>query len=141
VRGLEVLDQHLQSTLHHELAHAFVHARGGGRVPRWLHEGIAEHVEGGRSSDHGKLLAKILNEGRSLESCVASAQCDVRIFYPAALSLVDFLMQSRGMGGIRDILGLLGEGNDIDGALRRVAGRDERELIREWQHFVKRRYS
>jgi hypothetical protein len=64
----------------------------------------------------------------------------VRVFYPAAASLVDYVIQMRGMGGIRDLLGALGEGNDIDGALRRVLGKDEAGLIRDWEHFVSRRY-
>jgi tetratricopeptide (TPR) repeat protein len=141
VAGLERLDQHIQTTLHHELAHAFVHARGGGSVPRWLHEGVAEHMEGVRSVQHGKFLASILNQGRTLDACLSTANCDVEVFYPAAASLVDFMVQSRGMGGIRDVLVALGRGGDVDSALRGVYGRDEAELFREWQHFVKRRFS
>jgi hypothetical protein len=141
VAGLERLDQHIQTTLHHELVHAFVHSRGGGSVPRWLHEGIAEHMEGVRSAQHGKRLASILNQGKSLDHCLSSANCDVEIFYPASASVVDFMVQSRGMGGIRDVLVSLGQGNEVDTSLREVFGRDETELFREWQHYVKRRFS
>jgi hypothetical protein len=141
VGGLEQVDEQIRSTLHHELAHAFISARAGQATPRWLHEGLAEYLEGSRGAAQGKLLAQVLNSGKSFEGCLASARCDVRIFYPAATSLVDYLIQNRGMGGIRDVLESLGEGNDIDAALREVLGRDQRELIRDWEHFVKRRYS
>jgi hypothetical protein len=47
----------------------------------------------------------------------------------------------RGVGGIRDVLSALGQGNDIDASLRRVLGKDQGALIREWEHFVSRRYS
>lgn len=141
VAGLERLDQHIQTTLHHELVHAFVHSHGGGSVPRWLHEGIAEHMEGVRSAQHGKFLASILNQGRTLEHCLSSANCDVEVFYPASASVVDFMVQSRGMGGIKDVLTSLGQGKDVDASLRQVLGRDEGELFREWQHFIKRRFS
>lgn len=139
VQGLEHLDEHVRSTLHHELAHAFVHARAGRSAPRWLHEGLAEHMEGARAEAGGALLAQALQR-QSLEGCLASAQCDVRVFYPAATSLVDYMIQVRGMGGVRDLLTALGEGDDIDAALVRVMGRDQAGLIRDWEHFVKRRY-
>jgi tetratricopeptide (TPR) repeat protein len=141
VGGLHQVDEQIRSTLHHELVHAFIHARAGERAPRWLHEGVAEYMEGTRASEQGSLLARVLADGNSFEHCLPTAQCDVRIFYPAAVSLVDYLIQMRGVGGIRDVLSALGEGIDIDGSLRKVLGKDEGALIREWEHFVGRRYS
>jgi tetratricopeptide (TPR) repeat protein len=140
VGGLHQVDAQIRSTLHHELVHAFIHARAGERAPRWLHEGVAEYMEGTRGSDQGSLLARVIAEGNSFEYCLPSAQCDVRLFYPAAASLVDYLIQMRGVGGIRDVLTSLGEGSDIDKALQRVLGKDEGALIREWEHFVSRRF-
>lgn len=140
VQGLEQVDEQIRSTLHHELAHAFIHARAGNGAPRWLHEGLAEYLEGSRTVRYGKPLAKVLNDGNSLEMCVSAGQCDVQLFYPAATSLVEYMIENRGMGGIRDVLTALGEGNDIDRSLRKVMGRDESGLIGEWQHFLKRRY-
>jgi hypothetical protein len=98
-------------------------------------------MEGTRASEQGNLLARVLAEGNNSEHCLPTAQCDVRVFYPAAVSFVDYLIQMRGVGGIRDVLSALGEGNDIDGSLRKVLGKDEGALIREWEHFVGRRYS
>ncbi len=141
VGGLYQLDEQIRSTLHHELVHAFIHARAGEGAPRWLHEGVAEYMEGTRAADGGSLLAQVLADGNSFEHCLPTSQCDVRIFYPAAVSLVDYLIQMRGVGGIRDVLSALGEGNDIDQSLRRVVGKEEAALIREWEHFVSRRYS
>ena len=141
VSGLQQVDEQIRSTLHHELVHAFIHARAGDSAPRWLHEGVAEYMEGTRASEQGNLLAQVLAEGNSFEHCLPTAQCDVRIFYPAATSFVDYLIQMRSVGGIRDVLSALGEGNDIDASLRKVLGKDEGALIREWEHFVGRRYS
>jgi tetratricopeptide (TPR) repeat protein len=140
VRGLERLDESIRSTLHHELTHAFVHSRAGDATPRWLNEGVAEYMEGTRTAKTGNVLAEYLSDGNSLEHCVATAQCDLRVFYPAAASMVDYLVQVRGLPGISETLLALGEGNDIDTSLRRVFGRDQAELIREWEHFVKRRF-
>ena len=140
VRGLQRLDERIKTTLHHELAHAFIHARAGKNAPRWIHEGIAEYVEGVRTQDNGELLGRVLREGQSFESCLPTARCDPRMFYPAASSMVDYVIQQRGMGGIRDILTALGEGEDVDSVLRRIVGHDVRGLIRDWEHFIKRRY-
>jgi hypothetical protein len=97
-------------------------------------------MEGTRTAKTGNVLAEYLSDGNSLEHCVATAQCDLRVFYPAAASMVDYLVQVRGLPGISETLLALGEGNDIDTSLRRVFGRDQAELIREWEHFVKRRF-
>ena len=141
VRGLERLDEGIKTTLHHELAHAFIHARAGKNAPRWIHEGIAEYVEGVRTQDNGELLGRVLREGQTFASCLPTARCDPRIFYPAASSMADYVIQQRGMGGIRDILTALGEGEDVDSTLRRIVGHDVQGLIRDWEHFIKRRYS
>ncbi len=53
VGGLHQVDEQIRSTLHHELVHAFIHARAGESAPRWLHEGVAEYMEGTRASDQG----------------------------------------------------------------------------------------
>lgn len=141
VGGLHQVDEQIRSTLHHELVHAFIHARAGESAPRWLHEGVAEYMEGTRAAEQGNLLARALADGNSFQHCLQTSQCDVRIFYPAAVSFVDYLIQLRGVGGIRDVLSALGEGNDIDGAVRKVLGKDVKALILEWEHFVRRRYS
>jgi len=140
VQGLERVDERIKTTLHHELAHAFIHARAGKSAPRWLHEGLAEYVEGTRTVDNGKLLASVLGSGRSFDHCLPTARCDPQIFYPAAASMVDYMIQKRGMGGIRDVLGALGGGDDIDSAMRRVLGSDVSGFIRDWEHFIRRRY-
>ena len=54
---------------------------------------------------------------------------------------MEYVIDMRGMGGIRDVLEKLGEGQNIDGALRDVVGRDEIGLVEDWQHFIRRRYS
>jgi len=51
------------------------------------------------------------------------------------------MIQKRGMGGIRDLLSALGDGDDIDQSLNRVIGYDTSALIRDWEHFIRRRYS
>ena len=140
VRGLVSLDQNVERTLQHELTHAFIFAQAGDNCPRWLHEGIAEYCEGTRSEQYGKILAQKIEQDGDFSYCLTGQRCDVRFFYPAATSLLEYMLQSRGIGGIRDILAHLGSGMDIDGALEEVMDRDEIGLITEWQRFIRRRY-
>ena len=39
-------DPRRDATVHHEMAHAFVHLISNGSVPIWMDEGIAQHLEG-----------------------------------------------------------------------------------------------
>lgn len=140
VRGLVSLDQNVESTLRHELTHAFLYAQAGQGVPRWLQEGMAEYCEGTDAREFGKMLAERIEQDENFAYCLVGSRCDVRFYYPAATSVVDYIIQTRGMGGIKDILDLLGQGHDIDSALSRVVGRDELGLMDDWQHFIRRRY-
>lgn len=140
VRGLVSLDQNVERTLQHELTHAFIFAQAGDNCPRWLHEGIAEYCEGTRSEQYGKILAQKIEQDGDFSYCLTGQRCDVRFFYPASISLLEYMLRSRGIGGIRDILSHLGNGMDIDGALEEVMDRDEIGLIAEWQRFMRRRY-
>lgn len=141
VRGLTQLDRHVEATLRHELTHAFIHARAGEGCPRWLQEGMAEYSEGTRASQFGRQLAEKLEEDESLVFCLATNNyCDPSYFYPAATSVVEYLLANRGMGGIRDLLEELGRGSDVDRALGRLTGRNQMELLRDWKHWAVRRY-
>ncbi len=140
VKDIHWGDDYINKVLRHELAHAFFQARtGGGHDPRWLNEGLAEYAAGLRARDVQEKVAPDLAGDGSLEVCLTRTLYDCPVFYPAATSLVNYLVQVRGMGGIRDILESLGEGEDIDRALSRIAGESESSLIRDWERFVRRR--
>jgi hypothetical protein len=139
VKDIHWGDEYIQKTLRHELAHAFFRARALGPDPRWLNEGLAEYAAGLRARDVQAKVAPNLEGNASLATCLTRTQYDCKVFYPAATSLVSYLVEVRGMGGIRDLLGRLGAGDDIDDALRRVAGEDQSRLIEDWERYVRRR--
>ena len=103
VRGLVSLDQNVESTLRHELTHAFLYAQAGQNAPRWLQEGMAEYCEGTDASQFGKMLAERIEEDENFAYCLVGVRCDVRLYYPAATSVVDYIIQNRGMGGIKGL--------------------------------------
>jgi hypothetical protein len=56
--------------------------------------------------------------------------------YPAALSLTLHLEQWRGLDGLVRVLRRMGEGDDLDLALREVYGSEYADLCRDWGRAV-----
>jgi hypothetical protein len=56
----------LSQTLKHELAHSFIHQKTGGRAPVWLHEGVAQYLEGQRAGDYAHVLVSAFDQKVSL---------------------------------------------------------------------------
>jgi hypothetical protein len=92
----------LDGVMRHELAHAFVRALGGERVPSWLNEGLAQWLEPGRANALAAARAKL--SGSALEplatlaepfSARADAQAIARA-YAQSLLLVDWIANRFG---------------------------------------------
>lgn len=63
----------LTRVLRHELAHAFVHATGGTKVPGWLNEGLAQRLEFDSMAHAQSALEAARNELRGVELVPFSA--------------------------------------------------------------------
>lgn len=132
-RGIELGNPQLRATLLHELTHAFLVALGGDAVPRWLHEGLAEVMEGSRLGPREELLADayLRERGRDWERGFS---------YPRALSFVQYLIDRGGYTDLRWVLVRLGEGMTVDDALRRVYGASYAELADAWGEALVERW-
>jgi tetratricopeptide (TPR) repeat protein len=110
----------LDSTLMHELTHAFIADKSRGIAPRDVHEGMAQYMEGERvsSSDLAELA-------RGNSNSVAG-------FYLSALSFVEYLVGQRGLGGMNDLIKAMGETGSANDAFRRVYGQDQDAMRRAW---------
>lgn len=125
--GLSTLTLAARGVLTHELTHAVVHSKSRGHCPRWLHEGLAQIQEGKQLGPAER------REVRRILAAGAATAWDAPAFsYPAALSLTRFLEGRRGMSGLVWVLELLGEGADLDHALRQALGLDYAGLCRLW---------
>jgi len=120
--GLTRLDENGKRVLAHELTHAFVHAKTRGNCPRWLHEGLAQYVEGRPRSRADARLVRAMETGG--------------FSYPAALSLTDFLVAERGFDLLVGVLDRLAGGEGIDPALRAVYGDDYQGICRRWADTI-----
>src|SRR5262245_13502809 len=122
----------MDATLLHELTHAFIYDIAGGSVPREIHEGLAQWMEGKRFDS-------------VLDSDTRRALADGRVggvagFYYSALAFVEDLIALRGPGGVNELLNAIGEADDVDGAFRRVYGQDYRATQQAFYQRLRRKY-
>jgi hypothetical protein len=127
------LDDAGRRVLAHELTHAFVHSKTRGSCPRWLHEGLAQKVEGRPLTRADLLSVRSRIGGDAPERWESSG-----FSYPAALSLVEFLAAERGLDLLVGVLDRLAAGEGIDAALIAVYGDDYRGLCRRWAEALGR---
>jgi len=132
----------LEGVLSHELAHALVRKASADRAPGWLHEGLAQWVEGKRLLPAD--FREIFSGGRkpsSLEEMDGglgrkSARSAARALYAEALGLVEYLVQFRGEGAVRCLLAEIAAGQPTDEALRRETGWNGAELVAGWRRWT-----
>ena len=133
--GVSRLHPGARRVLTHELAHAFIHSKSHGRAPRWLHEGLAQQLEGRRLSDESdQEVAAALSKIDQPDQWEAEG-----FSYPIALSLTSWLEARRDASHVIWLLELLSEGLTVDQALRRAYGGDYASLTREWSASARQR--
>jgi hypothetical protein len=125
--GLNRLHSRARQVLSHELTHAVVHSKARGNCPRWLHEGLAQITERKTlTRAERELVARRLGSGDPAEW-----ERD-GFSYPMALSLTRHLESRQGFDAVVYLLQLLGEGQDLDPALRAVYGMSYADLCASW---------
>jgi tetratricopeptide (TPR) repeat protein len=124
-RGVDPEDEKFRRVLVHELTHAYIHYLGGDNVPRWLHEGLAEYMEGARLGSQEKAFAREYLSERG-------SGWGYRFSYERALSLVTYMVDRGGLSGVTLVLEGLRNRRGLDQALLDVYGRTYDELADEW---------
>ena len=110
VMGLTAPTAGLVRVLRHELAHSFVASRAGASAPTWLHEGIAQWLEGGDPAREDAAVAARARAGRlsrleALETAfVGLSEKDAADAYADSLSAVAHLLRLRGTAGLRRLI-------------------------------------
>jgi tetratricopeptide (TPR) repeat protein len=133
--GLRGLDGEARAVLLHELAHAFITDKSGGRAPRWLQEGLAQWIEGRRTT-----TATSRDLAREWQRCCAASGWGSTFTYASALSFVEFLLDRAGSYGVNLILSAMGRGLGAEEAIREVTRSDLQDLTREWGEELARRH-
>ena len=123
IRGVDSLNEELKRVLIHELAHSFIDIKTGNNCPVWLHEGLAQYLEGKRPGElAGEGLRKMAEQNGlpRMEQLRGSFQRadskEAGVLYLLSLSFTQFLMDHYGYYEINSLLQELGKGVDFDTA-------------------------
>lgn len=142
VMGLERPTRGLVRVLRHELAHSFVASRTGDSCPTWLHEGLAQWLEGGDPEREDAVVARRarttgLARIETLEEpFVGLTEADATLAYAQSLSAVAHLLRRKGEAGLRGLIDALAGGLPAAQALPAAIGLSYAELQRDWESHL-----
>jgi hypothetical protein len=124
VQGLAGVTPELAHVLKHELTHSFIGQKSHGRAPTWLQEGVAQYMEGRRSSASVGALLDAANQGSvpTLEmlegSWMALSGDSAAMAYAWSLAAVESIIQAGGVGDISRLLDRIAAAPSAEAALR-----------------------
>jgi tetratricopeptide (TPR) repeat protein len=125
--GLQSLNDEARKVLLHELAHAFIAGKSRRTAPRWLHEGIAQMIEGKSSSP--PVRADLAAE---FGATVPPESWGHAFSYPSALSFVEYLEQREGFFRLVEVLEVMATGIGVEEAFLDVTRYTLQELRQAW---------
>jgi hypothetical protein len=146
VQGLGGVTPELAHVLKHELTHSFITQKSRGRAPTWLQEGLAQWMEGRRSSSNaGGLVAAAAQGGApslaSLEGSWMSLPSDVAGFaYAWSLAVVESMIQAGGVGDLSRLLDRIATSPSTEAAVREILHSDYSDLEQQAVTYLKREY-
>jgi tetratricopeptide (TPR) repeat protein len=125
----------LERILAHEYAHATIHDLSRGRAPRWLHEGLAQALEGAAPDPLLKVPGRPTLAG--LETLLGDPDpARARTGYDVALWVVQDLLDRGGAPAMRALMDRLGRGETIEAAVPAVYGLPLAELEHQWRRVL-----
>jgi hypothetical protein len=137
----------LQATVKHELCHLLLHHHiRSDNLPRWLDEGICQWVSDGLAdilmdTGRNRLPAAILSGNYfDLEKLAHRFPRDKNglvLAYEQSKSVVEYMNRQYGPQGMRDLLGLLRQGVDIESAFEKQFGISFDNFEDQWRNHLK----
>jgi tetratricopeptide (TPR) repeat protein len=155
VQGLSAVDASLSRVLKHELTHSFIYQKTGESCPTWIHEGLAQWMEGKRSEKFAAVLTKAMEEAEArahgaghwsmppdwLEGSWTRLSAEqAAVLYSLSLAMVEYMIRTNGMGQIELLLGAIPVEPSPEAALRSTLRMDYAELQKETARYLRRTY-
>jgi len=142
VQGLTSVTPELAGVLKHELTHSFIGQKTHNRAPTWLQEGVAQYMEGRRTSDSAGALLNAANQGAlpalaSLEgSWMALSGSSAGLAYAWSLAAVESIIQSGSIADISRLLDSVATSSNTEQALRDTLHSDYSDLQQQSITFL-----
>ena len=146
VQGLTDVTPELAHVLKHELTHCFVGQKTHNHAPTWLQEGIAQYMEGRRStSTAGTLLdmaakAQIPSLGTMEGSWLGQSSDNAALDYGWSLAAVESIVDAGGIGDISRLLDRDATEPNTESALRETLHLSYDDLQQQTIDYLKRAY-
>jgi tetratricopeptide (TPR) repeat protein len=147
VQGLTSVSDQLSRILKHELTHSFVRQKTQGHCPQWLHEGLAEWMEGRRSEAAAQPLMAAYEHQQTpplqaLEGSWAEfSSVQAGMAYAWSLAAVEYIVASSGMWGVERLLENLASGAAIEPALGSALQTNYADIERGTADYLRRTYN
>jgi tetratricopeptide (TPR) repeat protein len=146
VQGLTSVSDQLARILRHELTHNFIRQKTQGHCPQWLHEGLAQWMEGRRTGDAARPLIAAYEQQKYpplklLEGSWAEFTSPAAgIAYAWSLASVEFIIATSGMWGIERLLDNLAAGSPVEPALGAALQTGYADIERGTAEYLRRTY-
>ncbi len=135
----------LTTYLYHEYAHAVVSALTKNNCPVWFSEGTAtwEGFEKNDKLAKDILLKTVENKEFSIASLGRAFDAggkDMRLYYILSYTVVKYIVDNWGLGGLRDILKRVSSGQHIINAIDDRFLLSEKEFDKRWNAYVRQKF-
>jgi len=132
--------------LKHELTHSFVGQKSHGRAPTWLQEGVAQWMEGRRSTSAASALVDAASQGTipplgSMEGSWMGLSGNSAAFaYAWSLAVVESIIDSGGVSDISRLLDRIATSPSTEAALQETLHSNYADLEQQTVAYLKRAY-
>ena len=147
VQGLTNVTPDLARVMKHELTHSFVGQKTHQRAPVWLQEGIAQYMEGARSSQAAGSLLELSKAGISPQFATMESSwmnlsgSSVSLAYAWSLAAVEAIIDEGGMTDIDRLLDRVASEPSSEAALKDALRENYSDLASRTIAYLHRRYS
>jgi len=146
VQGLNGVTPELARELRHELTHSFITQKSHGRAPTWLQEGLAQWMEGRRSSSVAGALVSAASQGgipglASFEGSWMGLSGNAAAFaYAWSLAVVESMIQQGGVSDVSRLIDAIATAPSSEAALRETLHCDYGDLQQQTVAYLKHEY-
>jgi tetratricopeptide (TPR) repeat protein len=146
VQGVAFVSDPMARVLKHELTHSFVRQQTQGHCPQWLHEGLAQWMEGRRTGESARILVEMYERRavpplKVLEgSWIEYSSAQAGLAYAWSLAATEYIVAHSGTWGVERLLQSLAAGSAIEPALGSALQTNYADIERGTSEYLRRTY-